>query len=214
MDFPFYSSLELWRYLSNSKIGFHSYKTRNGIPDKSGIYAWFLPLDIDGSLENVIVKNKKFFTYDASNKGNFRRDISDKFQWQGFDLTLEANTNYNRQTTIESKWQSLLDGMSHDESKSVRQLFSLGTIFSRPLYVGLTKNLSSRYDQHLVHTEKNSFSKRFIDSQSDVDSKRSMKELLFVSVTVDLGENEINDELILVLEYLLKNIVNPVYGER
>jgi len=39
--------------------------------------------------------------------------------------------------------------------------------------------------------------------------------LLFVAIPVRLGgEDCIDDEAIKILEYLLKNVVGPVYGER
>ena len=56
MDFPFFSSHEIWRYLSTSQIGFYTHRTSKSIPNKPGIYAWFLPLDIDDTIENVIQK--------------------------------------------------------------------------------------------------------------------------------------------------------------
>lgn len=216
MDLPFFSKQQLWQQLSNSTVGFYTSKTKANIPNSPGIYAWILPLELSDSLSDVIKTHKKYYSYDPSSKGVFTSNSMLRFQWQSFSVTTNAVEDYSYQKTIEEKWKRIQSEIDPERSKSISQLFALSSIFTKPLYIGLTKNLSARYEQHTTqNSNANSFFKRFSDFQISLDANLRIDELLFVAIPVKLGNDpKLDDDVISILEYLLKNVVGPVYGEK
>lgn len=215
MEFPFYSIHEIWQKLSNSTIGFYTSKTKANIPDVGGIYAWFLPLTLSGSLEDVIRQHKRYFSYDSDSKGNFSREFPAKYQWQEFSLSASAIDGYKVEEKIEQKWDEIRSGVDEDKIRSMSQLLALSSVFTKPLYIGLAKNLASRYEQHTTQASggKNVFYKRFQDFQKSTNSDLRIEDLLFVAIPVQLGNDpKLDRDAIKILEYLLKNIIGPMYG--
>ena len=202
--------------MSLSTIGFYTSRTSSTIPDCAGIYAWLLPFELGSNLSDTIKKHKKFLSYDTSSRGVYRQERSEVFQWQRFDTYTTASDCFESSDAIERSWSALQSGVDIDRLKSIQQIFALSCIFSKPLYVGLTKNLSARYEQHTSQShDRNTFFRRFSDFQKEIGSGLKVEDLLFVAIPVRLGgEDCIDDEAIKILEYLLKNVVGPVYGER
>jgi hypothetical protein len=217
MDIPYYSQQELWRKLTSDQIGFYTDKTSSKIPEKPGIYAWFLPIDINGELSTAIRKYKEYYGYDSSIKDNFNVGGVSEFQWSTFRYEAYVTSDYRVQTTLEDKWIGMSEELSSKRFKALRQAINLTSIFSKPLYVGLTKNLSGRYEQHLSGTKKNSFYKRFTDFSEAKGLDIRMKQLIFCCIPFDhfnySEEGFMDDDAIQVIEYIVKNICGPVFGE-
>lgn len=215
LDLPYYSSDELWRELTTSRIGFFTSKTSAKIPNKPGVYAWILPLELNGDASSVIRKNKTILSYDSMAKDIFCFEQETEYQWQKIDVTLKTKTDYRRETTQEKYWSELESVLEKDDLKSMRQIFLLSSLFTKPLYVGLTKNLYNRYQQHTTESDKNSFNKRFESFSKEKGLNKSVKDLIFVGITLPLNLDEATiDKQLKVLEYMLKNISGPVFGEK
>ena len=161
MDIPFYSQQDLWRKLSSDQIGFFTEKTSSKIPQKPGIYAWFLPIDIRWDLSAEIKRCKSYYNYDSKVKGSYSLKGQVEFQWARFKYEACITEDYRVQSTLEKKWRDMSSSLSTNDFKALRQTINLTSIFSKPLYVGLTKNLSGRYEQHLTGSGGNDFHKRF-----------------------------------------------------
>lgn len=218
MDIPFFSSHELWRSLCTENIGFYTHRTSGQIPNVPGIYAWFLPIDIKGPLDAEIKRNKSFFVYDPVSRSTFNRTVMDEVQWKKVKTSIEFTTAYRRQQKIERKWDTIKERLPGEEFKALRQVITLASIFSSPLYIGLTKSLSTRYEQHVEGSDRNTFYKRFSDYVEEHQLKVSIRDLIFAGIPVNFfpesSVSDISDEdLIFVVEYILKNIVGPVFGE-
>ncbi|WP_226610396.1 hypothetical protein [Marinobacter nauticus] len=217
MDIPYYSQQELWRKLTSDQIGFYTDKTSSKIPEKPGIYAWFLPVDISGELSKAIRKYKEYQGYDSTIKNSYCvRGISE-FQWSTLRYDAHITNDYRVQSTLENKWIEMSEELSGKKFKALRQAINLTSIFSKPLYVGLTKNLSGRYEQHLAGTRKNSFYKRFTDFSNEKGLDISIKQLIFCCIPFEhfssLEEDFMDEDAIQVIEYIVKNISGPIFGE-
>lgn len=215
MPIPYFSVHELWRQASSESLGFYTRITKNKIPNKPGIYSWFLPLDMAGDLAVSMPQYKELFSYSTRDKDVFSKNFLFDYQWQSFELGLKAVPEYRKQSTYEDKWRSIFLSESEETKKAIEQVVSLASIFSRPLYIGLTRNLSSRYEQHVNGYPGNNFHRRFSDFCQENNYPWSVKDLVFAALPVQLDDGSpwLADASVEVIEYVLKNIVGPVFGE-
>ena len=59
------------------------------------------------------------------------------------------------------------------------QALFVSTVFSRPLYVGLTNSLARRYQQHVNgDSDANNFNSRFTDDISEINESLTVEQLL------------------------------------
>ena len=203
--------------MSSSQIGFYTEKTASSIPSKPGIYAWFLPIDVKQNIAKDLKRCKSYFSYDSRIKDGFKINGSTEFQWTKFDYEARATEEYRTQKTLEDRWHCMASSFSEDDFKALRQTINLTSIFSKPLYVGLTKNLSGRYEQHVIGGRGNNFHNRFTDFAKSRSLKVDVGQLIFCCIPFDRfgssGEGFMDEDAIKVLEYIVKNIVGPVFGE-
>jgi hypothetical protein len=82
----------------------------------------------------------------------------------------------------------------------------------------MTKSLSARYEMHINGSNKNDFNKRFESYMKKIGENCKVKDLIFLAMPIDFGSSkytkEQTEDIIKVIEYILKNIANPIYGER
>lgn len=220
MKFPFYSSKEIWRHLGGENIQFFTSTTSSSIPDKPGIYAWYLPFDIKGDAGDGVKRLKEIFRYDPHSALHSGVSIDSFVQWQHVNVSFTLGNDYKRERGIESKWNKLMRVEDDERIKAVNQVIALASILAKPLYIGLTsKSLSARYEQHIrgVNPEKNNFHKRFTSRMNVLGERLRVEDLVFVTIPIDfegLLDVEENEELVEVIEYILKNVIGPVYGEK
>jgi hypothetical protein len=112
-------------------------------------------------LSAEIKRCKSYYNYDSKVKGSYSLKGQVEFQWARFKYEACITEDYRVQSTLEKKWRDMSSSLSTNDFKALRQTINLTSIFSKPLYVGLTKNLSGRYEQHLTGSGGNDFHKRF-----------------------------------------------------
>ena len=220
MKIPLFSGAELWRQLCSEQIGFYTKRTAGRIPNQSGLYAWFFPFRVSDDLGRDIDEIREIFSYDASSKFHIAKEQTQIIQWQAIRWKAQLVKDHHRSASMESHWESAyLD--KHDQDRlAMRQILMLSTVFSRPLYVGLTlTSLSARYEQHVSGSKKNSFYKRFTEYVEESGIKISVADLLFVAIPLRQSfSNNLNHEerksFIKAAEYFLKNTTYPIFGER
>ena len=222
MKLPFYSQSDIWANLTSDSLGFYDYKTKSKIPNRSGVYAWYLPIKLMDNPNESIRRVREVNLYDSASKGPASFEESIYSQWEYTDLSISKSSNHKVESTIDRYWEYLvsLSKSNKEEMKSIRQQLLMATLFSRPLYIGLAKNFYVRYEQHLTGQkvngyEKNTFNKRFEAYTKEIGLNVRVRDLLFVTLTLpsDQGEEAEKSKRV-VFEYMLKNICNPIFSER
>lgn len=94
MKLPYYSLDELWRELSTEHIGFFTHKTCDAVPSGPGVYAWFTPIRLDGSLDDVLKRYKRLFSCDPLARSQYKKVFETEYQWQKGRITTEATDEY------------------------------------------------------------------------------------------------------------------------
>lgn len=218
IDLPYFSYEELWRQLAkgSESFGFYTNRTKQNIPNGPGIYAWYLPVFFNGEIGETITKTKHYFSYDVNKKDSLNSKFNVEYQWQNFDVSLKASNKYRKQKTIESTWHELKENFSSEDEKAFSQILMMGSIFNKPLYIGLSKSLSARYEQHVTGTERNSFFTRFSEFSRANNLDIDMSNLIFMTISLPnkySKDQGLVEKQLKVLEYIFKNVNGPVFGE-
>jgi len=221
--------IKIWNNVAKN-ISFYTLKTADRIPEASGVYAWFLPLwlyqkDINKTLHFV----QQAMLYDSdssfrdSTKGESVRDADIEFNWDSVNIRVKK-TPKDKRSNFEN-WDSV---RNDDEAYDlISETLMKASIFSRPLYIGRTNNLKSRYLQHTDNTqERNSFNIRFNEFVSnynqnfcdDFDNKINITvhDLIFAVIKVNSHDNNIitDKNLTELLESALMKIAQPPFSSR
>jgi hypothetical protein len=225
---------DIWLNVAD-RMKFYTKETFDKIPDKPGIYAWYLPLRIKGENPSEFVANhSELVSYDSSIKGHPVKNQSIEFSWDSIKLNLEKRfSNFSSEAdqgrASMKKWSKIRE--DKDSTDTLKEVLMLSTLFTNPLYVGLTGSLITRFNQHQssFYKDKNSFGKRFNLHSKSVGKDIKLNDLLFVTIELDdnekdtfavLEENEIREEqsssnnIIFVAEMILKHLTKPPFGER
>jgi hypothetical protein len=224
---------QLWLDLTTDNIGFHTFQTRGMIPKTGGVYAWILPIKLNfsltgDSLNKNVLKYKNIQAYDAKTEGHSSISKEYNFNWDPFKVAVKKNEQKNKiGKTHRSVWKQL----SNESGKILKEAILLGSIFSRPLYIGYTNNLERRYDEHIDgYGKRSNFNKRFnnylqkLSRQSRKDSENNksfedlskeynidIRELLFVCIKSN--NKNIKDEELMLIEEMLKTLSNPIFSK-
>jgi hypothetical protein len=122
LELPYYSGDKLWEELTTDRVGFFTSRTKHSIPNASGVYAWVLPLELKKETAvNFIERYKTILSYDSKKKDVFFERSNLNYQWQTFQLTLEAKSNYSKEKTQEESWDFLQNNLESAELKSLRR---------------------------------------------------------------------------------------------
>ena len=226
---------QLWMDLSQAseRIGFHTYQTSNMIPVSGGIYAWILPIKFnfnltDDSLNKNIMKYKKIQAYDAQIEGHSAITNDFKFNWDPLKVEVKKNETMNR---IEDTHVEMLRNLSKKSERILKESILLGSLFTRPLYIGYTNNFQRRYGQHVGGYGKNSnFNKRLkgylnklyqqtIEESKDEKTledlpneyKIDIRELLFVCISS--SNKDVKEDELMLIEEILKTLANPIFSK-
>lgn len=218
---------ELWRSLSTDKIGFYTSLTASKIPERPGIYGWFLPLRLNEDPDDLIGRAKLFFAYDTKTRGVGECSTNALgFNWDPLSISIRRNTDVPASPSRTAQWSGLTAPRDEHAITAVSLAVLLGTIFAPPLYIGLTKSLHRRYEEHTQGVgQGNVFNKRFADyvdqgiSSGWLKNKIYIEQLLFVCIPLQiLGSEErglvTDEQQIALVENILKNICGPVFGDR
>ena len=216
MDARMFSLEQLWMSLSTEHIGFYTYRIRNQIPPRPGVYAWFLPLNLQGSPEDFLANARRIFAYDPPSEGpGIWKNAEAGFRWD----PLRVEISRECKITVPNSQGELLAKLkeSPEEVRNrFRHVLLASSIFAKPLYVGLANNLLRRYGEHT--SAQPSFCERFTEYVHTLKMKLEIQDLLFVCIPLApvQVENEkwYDDSQIKVLEYMLKTLCQPAFGDK
>ncbi len=211
---------EVWRDVGK-RIGFYTKETANEIPQEPGVYAWFIPLWLySESLNDFLHLIQTMFLFDAGeankDQGTPTRESRLGFNWDYLDISVKKGIESKVSENMVSRWDAM---KKNPEIKAgFSKVLMETTIFTPPLYVGKTDNLSARYSQHVVGTgiEKNVFHKRFTEHCRAKDLRLRVSDLLFVCVKTTSETNRIFREQRLneLLESILVRLAKPPFSCR
>ena len=213
---------EIWQKLTTNNIGFFTSRTASRIPHKPGVYAWFLPLRHHRieRIVNFLEQVRKISAYDSRSGTIGSWDSADHpeartgFNWDPIRVTVSREIRISESEVIENAWKAITTA-STEIQNSFGHALLIGTLFSRPLYVGLTTDLNSRYQQHVKTGS--TFKKRFEQHMIETGIRFAVDRLLFACIPIDAGEaaaQALTEERIKALEHVLKVICQPSFSER
>lgn len=209
-----YSLDEIWLKLTTSQIGFYTSRTFSKIPDAPGVYAWFLPLRLKTDPSDLLRLARQLAAYDCKSEGlaSWRSEEAG-FHWDPMAIELTRRVNPDLPSQISAKWQEISSG-----PPAVQRGFQIAlmaaTVFSRPLYVGLTTSLSRRHSDHTA--ARSGFNSRFSAYVASIGAALTVEQLLFACVPLNRLDDDsgYSQQQLDVLEHLLKVICQPVFDDR
>jgi len=215
---------DLWRSLTNDHIGFYTGITASTIPERPGIYAWFFPLDLTGEPDQLLKLTRCLLSYDAKVKGIGTRTTRElSLSWDPLEVTLSRDVTVSSSRSRQTWWNNVAK-QGHSSIQRLATTLHISSIFARPLYVGLTNDLSRRYDDHVQgRGSAGTFHKRFVEFSEQlltdgyVSSKPTVRQLLFACVPAKRPRDEVGafeEDQINLAEDILKQICQPVFGEK
>jgi len=216
--------IKLWQNVSDN-IKFFTYKTRNSIPEESGLYAWYLPVHIwDNNISKTLDFFQKAMLYDSGvggggkNIGKSIREEDLTFTWDRISVVLEKKSSARRQN-FES-WDRLQD--NEEYYNLIKEAIMKSTILSRPLYVGRSKNIRNRYGQHVSGRTKfyerfsqfvEEYNKNSLDKDpNDIKINLKVSDLVFSALPIGSDLESDDEEITTLIESILMNIVQPPFS--
>jgi len=213
----------IWIELTNDKIGFYTSLNSDNIPTLPGVYAWFYPLNIklkdsDKALTDFLREVRKIQTYDPVIDKIDQHEFDIDFNWDPLIAETSVRKNpekINLTPTTENEWKTV-SGLSDEVIRTTKLYALLGTIFTRPLYIGMTENLNERYEQHINgYGSGSTFHKRFNDHMSKLDINKEVRDLLFVCIPI-IKVGKFSDKLYQrqrsLIETILKILGQPIFS--
>lgn len=209
---------KLWVQLSTDHIGFFTYRFRKDIPSRPGVYAWFLPLNLQGEPEQLLANARRIFSYDTQSKGPGLWETKKAgFRWDPLCIQVRREFELNS-TEHQEDLLSMLKECPEEVKERFRNALAVSTIFTKPLYVGLTNDLQRRYVDHA--SAKSTFSKRFSEYIQTLHLSIKVQDLLFVCIPLAPMQVEDQDiewydkNQIEALEHMLKVLCQPAFGDQ
>jgi hypothetical protein len=209
---------DIWMRLTTEDIGFFPYRRRDKIPTVPGVYAWFFPLRLGSDPRELLCLYRKVATYDAGCLGAAKWSHGGAgFRWDPLTVEVGRNDQVQLGQAGAKNWYAISEGPQSVRNRFKQALF-VSTMFSRPLYVGLTNNLSRRYNEHIAgRGEENNFHSRFNGYMRELKEGITLEQLLFACVPLRKSReepSEMSDEQISLLEEMLKIICQPVFDDK
>jgi len=217
----------LWVELSTEKIGFYTQLNAADIPESYGVYAWYYPINIffnsdDDKLDDQLKIYKKIISYNTSIQDDYVNETTIPYKWDPLKLKniikKDSDAIYLESNAI--KAFDIISKMDKDIKDSTKEYLMLGTLLTRPLYVGMAQDLSRRYSQHISNCEKGTFNYRFSEHMRNMGLTKEIKDLLYICIPfADYKENESKDEDLYnrqkcLIESILKVVGQPIFSDR
>lgn len=209
---------DIWLQLTTEDIGFYTRRRSARIPPVPGVYGWFLPMRMRSNPTQLMTLARRIHAYDSGSRG-VGTWTSDKagFRWDPLRIEVARQPLPQVPERLESAWSSIAKAPVSVRKQFEKALF-VSSIFSRPLYVGLTNNLARRYQEHVSGTpDSNNFHSRFSSYMREIDESLTIEQLLFVCIPLRKAPDESDDltqEQIVLLEFVLKSVCQPVFDDR
>ncbi len=218
------------KFLDIEKFQLYPYEKTMGksdiIPDKKGIYAWYIDFSKFKNFSSKEDFSKKLKLLDSliatdTLKGNV------KSFFRNYNVQLDENRLFLEKYNIDETDDELIFGekledLTLEDCKTIMDLLSNFSILVNPLYVGISTSLKGRWQQH-----KNSFNKiielKNIGEEEEIIRNEAIKSfggrvafkgfnweyLIFACVEKDIDRKIINET-----EYLINRFYNPIFGRR
>ena len=209
------SSLDLFQSLlgSDSRLKVFTTSNSRSIPATEGCYAWFLPLWIfNKDFDKLVSSVAKLLHYEPeqcqSNVFDYRKDSIE------VQVTKMMNTRVFEDHA--KTWNTLIE--EEDSKEYLENLLLEASLFMPPLYIGQTKNLNARYNQHVKQSpNKNNFNSRFSGYIKETFFNLTVSDLLFVCIQTknDFADNQEQDKKVSqLIEHILIRLCRPSFSER
>src|SRR5438552_3592767 len=105
-----FSLEELWVRLSTPEIGFYTSRRAEKIPPSPGIYAWFLPLWLRESPEELLNMARLVLCYDTASDGPGKWETTDAgFKWDPLGIRIVRQHEIRQSDAKEQLWRVLAD---------------------------------------------------------------------------------------------------------
>jgi hypothetical protein len=206
---------DVWRNIQQD-ISVYYRGRGDAIPSVPGVYAWFYPLYIsrDQTLDAVLKELKAVHLYDASAEGRPHPLAAAYFGWS--EIQLEAKVVDRPLPDPSESWylREIWDEAREDDTKFDQLERSLlrASILLPPLYIGKTKDLAIRYNDHITDTRDNKFHSRFVShAKKQGLRQKEVRDLLFVTLRTDDMAHDVEEDLV---EGILNLVARPPYGKR
>jgi hypothetical protein len=203
---------DVWNKV-NRQIGFYTIDNFDKIPNVPGVYAWFYPLRITTMiLEDFLDQVNVVLNYDSNSLGKPVHNAKLLFSWEEIMLSAEVANAKIPISTIRSSWDSICQSQNFE---NFRRIIMKSSIFLPPLYVGKSKCLHDRCQQHINgRNSGNNFNSRFENYARAIPhaTSKNVSDLLFVCVkTEELSES--TDDVEGLIETILKYLAKPKYSK-
>ena len=147
------------------------------------------------------------------------KNIPDKPGIYAWLMPLKMGQDVDQSIKSSSRMKEYWDQInSSDEEvvKTINQIVLLSSIFTRPLYIGLASNLSGRHQQHISGSLGNDFHRRFANFVREAQLDIDIEDLVFAAVPLSLNDDSkwLEQKSIKAIEYVLKNVAGPIFGEK
>jgi hypothetical protein len=215
---------DIWRKVQD-RIGFYTSTTCQQIPEKPGIYAWFLPLWLlKGDLATNLKMIHNFLLYDSKSQGCPERLKAVDFNWDAIELRIKKIL---KEPVIgedmERRWNEKVEDPG--VKAQVEKILMQASIFMPPLYVGRAGDLRRRYFEHVEgpskgiyeDIDKNVFHTRFKEHAKKLGYPLRIEDLLFVCI---LTEDETvsracsSDEMNHLIEEIMIRMCKPIFSSK
>lgn len=212
----------IWRALTQEQIGFYTFDRRTFIEEVPGIYAWFLPLRVVNDFNQALTRARNVFSYDTKSDGFPVANSSFPFGWDEFKLQISKNLDVTPGKTYTDALKAV-EKMDPGAKQRLKSVLLAGSIFARPLYVGLTKSLRDRHAQHTLTNNPSDFQQRFnafmkyLYDNHGLQSALTTQDLLFVCIPLGVSKEDFSEshkEELELIEEVLKTLCQPIYSAR
>lgn len=211
-------TIQIWNDVS-ANIGFYTKETAQQIPEKPGVYAWFIPLWVyHDDIFELIKFSQEAMLYDSDVKsgkgfrGKSKRSSKVDFNWDYLNVEIEKKFKLREESSL-NKWSDIKN--DNETVSAVKELLMKSSIFTKPLYVGRAENLKARYGQHTGGSiDKNVFYSRFKDFIAQSNIEIEVYDLIFTCIPLPSGSSELmrEREITEMIESILMNIVQPPFS--
>ncbi len=211
---------QLWLDLTTSGVGFYTSDNASTIPSTPGVYAWYYPLKLKfldkGGIREFLSQIKRMQAFDAKRESNSPMESTFNFTWDPLSVSVGRKFNNPQiETHIPDIW-SEISKSTDDIIRSTKIAALAGTLFTRPLYIGLSDNLSRRYGDHTLG--RTGFHDRFKKYMGELGMPNRVSDLLFVCISIDKeGKSAITREKqkaqIDLIEGILKVLGQPIFSK-
>jgi hypothetical protein len=206
-------------------MSFHTKYTKDDIPDGPGIYAWFLPLAETSNrkgLVELLKESANFRRFDSRTKKAAKLDRQGKINaWDTLRVTVEHLAGIDESGAMKKNAKKWDDLRGEPEWDPFREALMFATIFSSPLYVGMTKTLAKRYGEHLNGGGQFAGKYQAWRERDDVKGSFPLQDLVFVCIRLSESagqlleqEQEGPGEELSLLEFAVMRAVRPTFSEK